>query len=80
MCSEPLYQIPESANSRPVYYSILELFGHRSQYISIKFPLHKPSENVLLTETGYCLQLYSKCFKGMADCAKQVFDNSIHAF
>ena len=33
------------ANSRPVYYSILELFGQRSQYISIKFPLHKPSEN-----------------------------------
>ena len=33
------------ASSRPVYYSILELFGQRSQYIRIKFPLHKPSEN-----------------------------------
>ena len=32
-------------SSRLVYYSILELFGQRSQYISIKFPLHKPSEN-----------------------------------
>ena len=32
--------------SRPVYYSILELFGQRSQYISIKFPLHKPYENL----------------------------------
>jgi hypothetical protein len=31
---------------RPVYYSILELFDQRSQYISIKFPLHKPSENL----------------------------------
>jgi hypothetical protein len=30
------------ASSRPVYYSILELYGQRSQYISIKFPLHKP--------------------------------------
>ena len=34
------------ASSRPVYYSILELFGQRSQYIIIKFPLHKPSENL----------------------------------
>ena len=33
------------ASSRPVYYTILELFGQRSQYISMKFPLHKPSEN-----------------------------------
>ena len=32
-------------SSRPVYYSILETFGQRSQYISIKFPLHKQSEN-----------------------------------
>ena len=32
-------------SSRPVYYSILELFGQRSQYISIKFLLHKQSEN-----------------------------------
>ena len=28
-------------SSRPVYYSILETFDQRSQYISIKFPLHK---------------------------------------
>ena len=34
------------ASGRPVYYSILELFDQRSQYISIKFPLHKPSENL----------------------------------
>ena len=29
------------ASSRPVYYSILDSLGQRSQYISIKFPLHK---------------------------------------
>ena len=34
------------ASSRPVYYSILKLFGHRSQYIIIKFHLHKPSGKV----------------------------------
>ena len=39
-----MYRKVES--SRPVYYSILELFSQRSQYISIKFPLHKPSENL----------------------------------
>ena len=50
------------ASSRPVYNSILELFGQRSQYISIKFPLHKPSENVLLTETDYCSRLYGSLF------------------
>ena len=33
------------ASSRPVYYSILELLGQRSQYIRVKFALHKPSEN-----------------------------------
>ena len=33
------------ASSRPVYYSILELFGQRSHYISITFLLHKPSDN-----------------------------------
>ena len=32
-------------SSRPVYYSILKLFGQRSQYISIKFALYKSSEN-----------------------------------
>ena len=34
-----------SANSFRGNYSFLKLFGQRSQYISIKFPLHKPSEN-----------------------------------
>ena len=32
-------------SSGPVYHSILETFGHRSQGISIKFPLLKHSEN-----------------------------------
>ena len=31
--------------NRPVYSSILNFSGKRSQYISIKFPLHKQSEN-----------------------------------
>ena len=35
------------ASSRPVYYSILEHFGQRSQFISIKFP-----------KTVYCSRLY----------------------
>ena len=34
-----------SANSFRGNYSFLELFGQRSQYISIKFHLHKPPEN-----------------------------------
>ena len=34
------------ASSRQVYYSILDLFFQRSQYISIKFPLYKRSENL----------------------------------
>ena len=34
------------ASSRPVYYSILDPLGKRSQNISIKFPLHKQSENM----------------------------------
>ena len=33
------------ASSRLVYYSILNSFGQRSQYISSKFPVHKQSEN-----------------------------------
>ena len=33
------------ASSRPVYYSILNSFGQRSQYVNIKLPLHKQSEN-----------------------------------
>ena len=32
------------AKSRPVYYSILETFVQSSQYVSIKFPLHKHSK------------------------------------
>ena len=40
----PIYRKVESV--RPVYYPILEHFGQRPQYISIKFPLHKHSENV----------------------------------
>ena len=36
---------PKVVSSRPVFCSILELFGHRSQYISIKLLLNKPSEN-----------------------------------
>ena len=33
------------ASSRPVYYSILDSLGQRSQYTSMKFPLHKQSGN-----------------------------------
>ena len=33
------------ASSRPVYYSILNSLGQRSQYISIKFHLYKQYEN-----------------------------------
>ena len=47
----------KDASSRPVYYSILEPFGQRSQYISIKFTLHKPSENPFKC---YCSRLYGK--------------------
>ena len=43
------------ASSRPVYYSILELLGQSLKYISIKFPLHKPSENQKMC---YCSRLY----------------------
>ena len=32
-------------SSRPVYYSILDNFDQRSQYIRIEFPLYKQSEN-----------------------------------
>ena len=31
---------------RAVDYSMLKYFGQRSQYIRIKFPLHKLSENL----------------------------------
>ena len=44
LASKKTYRVV--ASSRPVHYSILKLFGQRSQYISIKFPLHKPSENL----------------------------------
>ena len=33
-------------SSRPVYYSILDPLGQTSQYISIKFLIHKQSENM----------------------------------
>ena len=39
------FEYRKVSSSRPVYYSISEPFGQRSQYISIKFPLHKQSEN-----------------------------------
>ena len=39
------YTYRKVTSSRPVYYSILNSFGQRVQYISIKFPLHKQSEN-----------------------------------
>ena len=35
----------KGASSRPVYYSILNSLEQRSQYINIKFLLHKQSEN-----------------------------------
>ena len=38
--------VKSRALDRPKYYSILELLGQRSQYISINFLLHKPSENL----------------------------------
>ena len=40
-----VHTVKSVASSRLVYYSILNSFGQRSQYISIKFPLHKQSEN-----------------------------------
>ena len=39
------YRYRISANSFRGNYSFLKFFVQRSQYISIKFPLHKPSEN-----------------------------------
>ena len=42
-CQKSSYRI--SANSFRGNYSFLKFFVQRSQYISIKFPLHKPSEN-----------------------------------
>ena len=41
---EYLFVYRISANSFCGNYSFLKLFGRRSQYLSIKFPLHKPSE------------------------------------
>ena len=48
------------ASSRPVYYSILNSFGQKSQYISIKFPLKTVWKcfGVLLTKKFYCSWLY----------------------
>ena len=34
------------ASIRSVYYSILDLLGQRSQYIRVKFPFNKLSENL----------------------------------
>ena len=39
-----LYNYRKVASGTPVYYSILDHFVQRSQYISIKIPLHKQSE------------------------------------
>ena len=41
------------ASSRPVYYSISDSLGQRTQYISVKFPLHKQSENTARDFTVY---------------------------
>ena len=38
------------ASSRPVYYSILDPLAQRSQYISIKFLLHKQSEDLKMCD------------------------------
>ena len=59
------------ASSKLVYYSILELFDQKSQYISIKFPLHK---SVLLTETSYCSRLYGK-YQYNLSLSKNPFQN-----
>ena len=40
-----LFGYHKVASSRPVYYSNLNFFGQWSQYIRIKFPVHKESEN-----------------------------------
>ena len=37
--------VKSKAADRSTIYSILNSFGQRSQYISIKFPIHKQSEN-----------------------------------
>ena len=41
-CNDCKYR--KVASSRPVYYSILDPFVKRSQYINIQNPLHKQSE------------------------------------
>ena len=48
----------KAASSRLVYYSLLDHFVQRSQYISMKIPLHKQFVGLLLTETAYCSRLY----------------------
>ena len=42
--SKDHFKFHKVPSSRPVYYSILNSFGKRSQYIRIKIPLHKQSE------------------------------------
>ena len=39
------YSYRKVTSSRLAYYSILDSFVQRSQYISIKFPIHKQTEN-----------------------------------
>ena len=59
------------ASSRLVCYLIWNSFCQRSQYVKIKFPLHKQSENpwiVLLTKTVYCSRLYGIYYDAICNC------------
>ena len=47
-----------TVKSRAVDWSIIQFWDFLAKGHSIKFPFHKPSENVLLTKTGYCSRLY----------------------
>ena len=63
------------ASSRPVYNLILDPFGQRLQYVSIKFPLHKQSENPWMCYyprqstardfTVSITSLYCTCYKSL---------------
>ena len=48
LCFLTVFIYRKVASSRQVYYSILDFFVQSSEYISIKFPLHKRSENALV--------------------------------
>ena len=64
------------SSSRPVYlYSILELFGQSSQYISIKVSLHKPSENLKTCfELGQAtVRDFIVCKMGIMNCEWNFF-------